>query len=219
MRADYPGKDALVSLLISPMIIPQVITGIAIYYVFFPVGLVGAIPGLVLAHSLVALPIVTITLAANLRNFDVRLERAARVLGASAFQAFWHVTFPIIRPGVDRRRVLRRFSRRSTSWSSPSSSLGSGCAPCQSGFGKIFISTEPDAGRRLRHRDRTGACSPSAVAGDGHPLPATNRVVGGIGRESRADGRDDAAETDASWNFADAAAYVRQVNRGCRHSS
>jgi putative spermidine/putrescine transport system permease protein len=100
VRADYPGKDALVSLLISPMIIPQVITGIAIYYVFFPVGLVGTIPGLVFAHSLVALPIVTITLAANLRNFDVRLERAARVLGASAFQAFRHVTFPIILPGV-----------------------------------------------------------------------------------------------------------------------
>jgi putative spermidine/putrescine transport system permease protein len=100
VRADYPGKDALVSLLISPLIIPQVITGIAIYYVFFPVGLVGTIPGLVFAHSLVALPIVTITLAANLRNFDVRLERAARVLGASAFQAFRHVTFPIILPGV-----------------------------------------------------------------------------------------------------------------------
>lgn len=100
VRANYPGKDALISLLIGPMIIPQVITGIAIYYVFFPLGLVGSIHGLVLAHSLVALPIVTITLAANLRNFDVRLERAARVLGASPIRAFWHVTFPIIRPGI-----------------------------------------------------------------------------------------------------------------------
>lgn len=100
VRANYPGKDALISLLVGPMIIPQVITGIAIYYVFFPLGLVGSIHGLVLAHSLVALPIVTITMAANLRNFDMRLERAARVLGASAIRAFWHVTFPIIRPGV-----------------------------------------------------------------------------------------------------------------------
>jgi putative spermidine/putrescine transport system permease protein len=100
VRADYPGKDAVISLLIGPMIIPQVITGIAIYYVFFPIGLVGSIPGLVLAHSLVALPIVTITMAANLRNVDLRLERAARVLGASALRAFWHVTFPLIRPGV-----------------------------------------------------------------------------------------------------------------------
>ncbi|MCC7022625.1 MAG: ABC transporter permease subunit [Thermomicrobiales bacterium] len=100
VRAEYPGKDVLISLLVGPMIIPQVITGIAIYYVFFPLGLVGSVPGLVLAHSLVALPIVTITMAANLRNFDVRLERTARVLGASPLQAFRHVTLPIISPGI-----------------------------------------------------------------------------------------------------------------------
>ncbi|MEA2529623.1 MAG: putative spermidine/putrescine transport system permease protein [Thermomicrobiales bacterium] len=100
VRAEYPGKNAIISLLMSPLIIPQVITGIAIYYVFFPIGLVGTVHGIVLAHTLTALPIVTVIMAANLRTVDSRLEKAARVLGASAFRAFWHVTLPLLRSGI-----------------------------------------------------------------------------------------------------------------------
>ena len=100
VRANYPGKNVIMALLLSPIIIPSVITGIALYYIFFPLGLVGTTVGLVLAHSLFSLPIVTIIMAANLQNFDLQLERAARVLGASAIGAFRHVTLPLLRPGM-----------------------------------------------------------------------------------------------------------------------
>ncbi|MBV7328192.1 ABC transporter permease subunit [Chloroflexi bacterium TSY] len=100
VRAEYPGKNAVVALLLSPIIIPSVITAIAVYYVFFPIGLVGTTLGLVLGHSLFTLPIVTIIMAANLQNFDIQLEKAARVMGASAIGAFRHVTLPLLRPGI-----------------------------------------------------------------------------------------------------------------------
>ena len=100
VRANYPGKNVIMALLLSPIIIPSVITGIALYYMFFPLGLVGTTTGLVLAHSLFSLPIVTIIMATNLQNFDLQLEKTARVLGASAIGAFRHVTLPLLRPGM-----------------------------------------------------------------------------------------------------------------------
>ncbi len=100
VRANYPGKGAIMALLMSPMIIPAAITGIAIYHVFFPVGLVGTTHGLVLAQSIFALPLVTIIIASNLQGFDIRLEQAARVMGASAFEAVRQITLPILRTGI-----------------------------------------------------------------------------------------------------------------------
>lgn len=100
VRAKYPGKNVIMALLLSPIIIPSVITGIALYYIFLPLGLVGTTSGLVLAHSLFSLPIVTIIMSANLQNSDIQLENAARVMGASAIGAFRHVTLPLLRPGV-----------------------------------------------------------------------------------------------------------------------
>lgn len=83
-----------------PMMVPAIVTGVALYRSYAAWGMAGTIPGLVLAHTVVALPFVVINVSAVLNRMDWRLEQAARSLGASAIQAFRRVTFPIVRPGV-----------------------------------------------------------------------------------------------------------------------
>jgi len=63
-------------------------------------GFVGTRLGLVLGHSLLAIPFVVITVSAALKGFDVSLEKAAMSLGASRLQTFFKITFPLIQPGI-----------------------------------------------------------------------------------------------------------------------
>ncbi|GAA3220084.1 ABC transporter permease [Nonomuraea helvata] len=94
------GRAALQGLLLAPMIVPNVVVALAIYAAFLSWGLVGTVEGLVLAHAVLALPFVVITVGASLRTLDVRLERAAASLGASPFATFRRITLPLIAPGV-----------------------------------------------------------------------------------------------------------------------
>jgi ABC-type spermidine/putrescine transport system permease subunit II len=64
------------------------------------VGLNGTFPGIVLAHAVVAMPLVFITVTAALRSYPPSLELAAMTLGAPPWSTFWHVTFPMIRVGM-----------------------------------------------------------------------------------------------------------------------
>lgn len=84
----------------APMIMPNVIVALAIYAMFLRWDLVGTVQGLVLAHAVLALPFVVITVSAGLRAVDPRLERAAASLGASPAATFRRVTLPLIAPGV-----------------------------------------------------------------------------------------------------------------------
>src|SRR5882672_3693746 len=93
-------KPALYGLLALPLIIPPVMVAVALFYYYARLGLVGSFWGLVLAHTVLALPFVVITIAATLQGFDANLPRAAAGLGASPLQAFRKVTLPIILPGV-----------------------------------------------------------------------------------------------------------------------
>jgi len=93
-------KPALYGLLALPLIIPPVMVAVALFYYYARLGLVGSFWGLVLAHTVLALPFVVITIAATLQGFDSNLPRAAAGLGASPLQAFRKVTLPIILPGV-----------------------------------------------------------------------------------------------------------------------
>jgi putative spermidine/putrescine transport system permease protein len=70
------------------------------YRVFAALGLVGTRSGLILAHTVLAVPFVIINVAAVLQRMDWRAEQAARSLGASAMRAFAYVTLPLIRPGI-----------------------------------------------------------------------------------------------------------------------
>lgn len=93
-------KPVLFGLLALPLIIPPVMVAVALFYYYARLGLVGTFGGLVLAHTVLALPFVVITVAATLQGFDPNLPRAAASLGASPLQAFRMVTLPLILPGV-----------------------------------------------------------------------------------------------------------------------
>jgi putative spermidine/putrescine transport system permease protein len=93
-------KPYVIGLLVTPLAVPVVIFAVAIFYAFASVGLVGTYLGMILAHTVLALPFVVITVSATLQSFDPNLVRAAASLGASPARAFRTVTLPIIAPGV-----------------------------------------------------------------------------------------------------------------------
>lgn len=86
--------------LLAPMVIPGIITAIGIYAIFLRLQLVGTVFGFVLAHSILALPFVIISVSASLKGFDTRLVQAAGSLGANAVTSFFKVTLPLISPGI-----------------------------------------------------------------------------------------------------------------------
>ncbi len=98
--AEFPGKRWIAGLLISPMVAPIVITALAVYLAFAPFGLVQSFWGLVLAHTVLAIPFVVITVTATLHGFDRNMVRAAASLGAGPLTAFRTVTLPLTAPGI-----------------------------------------------------------------------------------------------------------------------
>lgn len=99
-RPDCPARATLTAILISPMIVPVVVSAVGIYYAFAAVGLLNSLTGLVLAHTALGAPFVVITVTATLAGFDYNLMRAASNLGASPFTATRLVMLPLIAPGV-----------------------------------------------------------------------------------------------------------------------
>lgn len=87
-------------LLTLPMIIPLILIAIGAFLVFAPVGLNSSLTGIVLAHSILAIPLVLVTVSSGLQNFDLNQEKVARSLGASRPRAFLTVTLPQIRNSV-----------------------------------------------------------------------------------------------------------------------
>lgn len=100
VRYRFPGRDILFGFIISPLVIPTIIIAIGIYFLYAALKIIGSIPGLVIAHSLVALPVVVVVLTASLKGVDVNLEHAAMNLGANPFRTFKEVTLPLVRPAV-----------------------------------------------------------------------------------------------------------------------
>jgi len=100
VRAEFPGKTALTAVLISPMIVPVVIIGVAMYLFFAPIGLTGSYTGLILAHAILGVPFVITTVTATLVGFDFNLVRAASSLGAGPITTFFRVTLPLVAPGI-----------------------------------------------------------------------------------------------------------------------
>ena len=99
-RADFRGKTAMMAILISPIIIPIVITAAGMFYFYASIGLSSTLTGLVLAHAALGVPFVVITVSATLVGFDHNLVRAGASLGANPFRVFFKVTLPMILPGV-----------------------------------------------------------------------------------------------------------------------
>jgi len=99
-RANFPYRTAVMSMLISPIVVPVVITAVGMYFFYADVGLLNTYTGLILAHTTLASPFVVITVTATLMGFDHSLTRAAAGLGASPPTVFFKVIMPLILPGM-----------------------------------------------------------------------------------------------------------------------
>jgi putative spermidine/putrescine transport system permease protein len=100
-RSGTRARDLVRVLLISPLAVPGIVTGIALLIFFFALGWRRTgIAGLILGHTLISLPYVFLITSAVLARFDRTLEEAARNLGATPAQSFRRVTLPLIKGGI-----------------------------------------------------------------------------------------------------------------------
>jgi putative spermidine/putrescine transport system permease protein len=99
-RPEFPFRRAAMAVVLSPMIVPIVIVAVGSYLFYGRLGLVNTRPGLILAHTALALPFVAITVGATLSTYDTNQTRAALSLGAPPLSTFLRVTLPAIAPGV-----------------------------------------------------------------------------------------------------------------------
>jgi putative spermidine/putrescine transport system permease protein len=100
VRGRFRGKGALYAFLLSPTIVPTIITAISLYFFFARWKVTGSVVAMALGHTVLALPIVLIIIAATLQGLDVRFEQAALSLGASRLTALRRITLPLVLPGV-----------------------------------------------------------------------------------------------------------------------
>ncbi len=99
-QSHVPFKRAITAILISPMIVPLIISAAGMYFFYSRIGLQGTYWGVVLAHAALGIPFVIITVTATLVGFDRSLTRAAASLGAGPLTTFRKVQMPLILPGV-----------------------------------------------------------------------------------------------------------------------
>ncbi|NIZ09094.1 ABC transporter permease [Pseudooceanicola sp. HF7] len=95
-----PFRRAIMAILISPMIVPLIISAAGMYFFYSRIGLQGTYLGVVLAHAALGIPFVIITVTATLVGFDNSLTRAAANMGANPITTFFRVQMPLILPGV-----------------------------------------------------------------------------------------------------------------------
>ncbi len=99
-QSHVPGKRAIMAILISPMIVPLIISATGMYFFYSKINIVGTLTGVVLAHAVLGIPFVIITVTATLVGFDRSLVRAAANMGANPVTTFFKVQMPLILPGV-----------------------------------------------------------------------------------------------------------------------
>lgn len=100
VRGTFRGKAVLLSLLLMPMIIPTVITSIALYFFSTRFDLIGNIVWIGCCHAIIALPVVLLILLSTLQGVDASFERAALSLGASRWHVFTRIVVPLAAPGL-----------------------------------------------------------------------------------------------------------------------
>ena len=100
LRVEFRGKKLLLSLLLTPIIVPSIITAITMYYLAGRLGLIGNFLWLGLCHAVIAMPVVLLILLSALHAVDPNLERAALGLGGSPVRVFCRVVLPIALPGI-----------------------------------------------------------------------------------------------------------------------
>lgn len=99
-QSHVPGRRAIMAILISPMIVPLIISATGMYFFYAKIGIIGTYWGVVLAHTVLGIPFVIITVTATLVGFDNSLTRAAANMGANPVTTFFKIQMPLILPGV-----------------------------------------------------------------------------------------------------------------------
>ena len=99
-RPHMPYKGLIMSILISPMIVPLIITAAGMFFFYAKVNLVYTFTGIILAHIALSTPFVVITVTATLVGFDTNMIKASQSLGAKPMRTFFKVIMPLILPGV-----------------------------------------------------------------------------------------------------------------------
>jgi len=99
-RPHMPYKGIIMSILISPMIVPLVITAAGMFFFYARFNLVYTYTGIILAHVALGTPFVVITVTATLVGFDTNMTKASQSLGARPMKTFFKVIMPLILPGV-----------------------------------------------------------------------------------------------------------------------
>jgi len=99
-RSDMPFQRMIMALLLSPMIVPLIITAAGMFFFYTQLDIAGSYIGVILAHAALGTPFVVITVNAALAGFDYSLVRASLGMGAKPVYTFFKVIMPLIRPGV-----------------------------------------------------------------------------------------------------------------------
>ncbi len=99
-QSHMPFRGVIMAILISPMIVPLIISAAGMFFFYSRMGLQGTYFGVVLAHAALGIPFVIITVTATLVGFDQSLTRAAASMGANPARTFFKVQMPLILPGV-----------------------------------------------------------------------------------------------------------------------
>ncbi len=99
-QKEFPFKTTIMGILISPMVVPLIISAAGMFFFYARVNLLGTHIGVILAHAALATPFVVIVVTATLTGFDHSLTRAAANLGSSPSNTFFRITVPLITPGV-----------------------------------------------------------------------------------------------------------------------
>jgi ABC-type spermidine/putrescine transport system permease subunit II len=100
VRMPFPGVGIVRMVLMTPLIVPSVVVSIAVYSVYVSFHLIGSFVGIVLAHTILALPFTVVLLVAGFQRVDRHLEEASYTMGAGVAWTFRHVTLPILRPSI-----------------------------------------------------------------------------------------------------------------------
>jgi putative spermidine/putrescine transport system permease protein len=99
-RSSFTGKPLVRGLVLSPLVTPVIVLAIGTFMVFARWGLAGTYAGLIIAHTVLALPFVIVSVTASLQTLNANLELASLGLGAGPWRTFFRVMLPLILPGV-----------------------------------------------------------------------------------------------------------------------
>jgi spermidine/putrescine transport system permease protein len=100
VRRRFPGRDALSTLLLAPMVLPEIVMAVALLVFMVALNITLGYFSMIVSHVLITVPFATLIVRAAAASLDRRLEEAASDLGANEWQIFWRVTFPLLLPPI-----------------------------------------------------------------------------------------------------------------------